>query len=165
MAKLEITTSQLNRHLWTRQGFDPTEKPRAALQVVDAIPGIHGAAPTCYLSVLARGTHAGLAELDELLYTSRSVVRVRAMRAGLFLWSARDLPDVFQATAHITRSAFADLVRNAGLSDDEYQAEAGRVEAAVAATPLTLAEIRQALPDLPYKVEAALNYIVGLMCG
>src|SRR5690606_6752935 len=52
MTKLEITSSQLSRHLWTRQGFDATEEPRPAAQVIEAVPGVYGAAPTCYLSVL-----------------------------------------------------------------------------------------------------------------
>lgn len=165
MTKLEITPSQLSRHLWVRQGFDATESPRPAAQVIETTPGVYGAAPTCYLSVLARSPSASLAELDDLLYTQRSVVRTRAMRASLFLVAARDLPDIFQATSRLTRDAFAELVRNAGLADDEYRSAAARIEAALEAAPLTLAEIRQALPDLPDKVEAALNYVVGLMCG
>ncbi len=165
MTKLEITSSQLSRHLWTRQGFDATEEPRPAAQVIEAVPGVYGAAPTCYLSVLARSPSANLAELDDLLYTQRSVVRTRAMRANLFLVAARDLPDIFQATSHLTRVAFAELVRNAGLDADAYKNAAARIEAALEAAPLTLAEIRQALPDLPANVEAALNYVVGLMCG
>lgn len=165
MTKLEITSSQLSRHLWTRQGFDPTDEPRPAEQVIQAVPGVYGAAPSCYLSVLARSPSAHLAELDDLLYTQRSVVRTRAMRASLFLVAARDLPDIFQATSRLTRDAFAELVRNSGLSDDEYQHAAARIEAALEAAPLTIAEIRQALPDLPAKVDAALNYVVGLMCG
>src|SRR5690606_27186484 len=75
MTKLEITSPQLNRYLWTRQGFDPTDEPRPAAAVIDATPGTYGGAPSCYLSILARSPSAGLAELDGLLYTQRSVVR------------------------------------------------------------------------------------------
>jgi len=165
MTKLEITLPQLSRHLWTRQGFDATEAPRPAAEVIDAVPGVYGAAPSCYLSVLARSPSANVAEVDDLLYTRRSVVRTRAMRATLFLVTVRDLPDIFQATSRLTRDAFAELVRNSGLSDDAYQNAAARIEAALEAAPLTIGEIRQAVRDLPADVVAALNYIIGLMCG
>jgi len=165
MTKLEITLSQLNRYLWTRQGFAATEAPRPAAEVIEAVPGIYGAAPTCYLSVLARSPGANLAEIDDLLYAQRSVVRIRAMRATLFLVTVRDLPDIFQATSHLTRHAFAELVRNSGLTDEAYRHAAARIEAALEAAPLTIAEIRQAVADLPAHVLAALNYVIGLMCG
>lgn len=165
MTKLEITLAQLNRHLWARQGFDATEAPRPAAQVIEAVPGIYGAAPACYLSVLARSPSADIAELDHLLYTERSVVRTRAMRANLALVAVRDLPDIFQATSHLTRNAFADLIRNSGLSGDAYRHAAARIEAALEERPLTIAEIRHAVRDLPADVLAALNYVVGLMCG
>jgi hypothetical protein len=165
MTKLEITTSQLNRYLWTRQGFDATDPPLTAQQVIEATPGIHGTTPTCYLSVLARSPASTFADLDDLLYTQRTVVRVRAMRTGLFLLPARQFPDIFQATAHLTRSAFAEIVRNSDVSDDEYAQAASRIEAVLEGATLTLPEIRRALSDLPDRVAAALSYIVGLMCG
>ena len=165
MTKLEITTSQLNRYLWMRQGFDATDPPLTTQQVIEANPGIPGTTPTCYLSILARSPASTFADLDDLLYTRRTVVRVRAMRTGLFLVPTRQLPDVFQATAHLTRSAFAEIVRNSGVSDDEYAEAASRIEAVLQGTALPLPEIRRALSDLPDRVAAALSYIVGLMCG
>src|SRR4030088_939414 len=79
-----VALEQARVHVLVKQGLAGPGMS-SVLDVVEATGGIYGTAPTCYLSCAARIPGFRLADLDEELYTRRSVVRLRGVRGMAYI--------------------------------------------------------------------------------
>jgi hypothetical protein len=80
MAETAVSLEQqLNRYLCQKQGLR-LEQERGACQAVHDLIGLYGAAPTCYLSLLARIPAFSFQALDAEVVERRNLIRIRAMR-------------------------------------------------------------------------------------
>lgn len=161
-AKADASTAEVNEFLLGKQNLD-FRREESAGQLLDRLRGFYGAAPACYLSLLARAPGFRFEELDEAL-DARRLVRLRCMRASLFLLNAPSLAAAFQATRRQCVTAFKRLVEAGGVRRPVYERVAARVEGALRGRRLTAAELKSGLADEEAAVPRALNYILSLMC-
>lgn len=132
--------------------------PGAALAAIaDDLVGLHATSPaTPVLSLHARVRGFALADLEDALYERRALVRLKAMRGTVFVFSRQMAPLVFAATRAAT---LASDRRWLGTSAPTYERLAPEVQAALAGQSLTVAELRKVLGDDP-----ELAGVVGLLC-
>ncbi len=131
-----------------------------------AVTVLHSTEPaTVYLSVRARVDGVTVADVDQALYTDRTLVKQLAMRRTLFVFPRDLLPAAWgSASARVAGQLEARLVKEleaAGHAVDGAawleEARAGVVGALAGGTALTAQEIRQRVPVL----EARLDLAVG----
>ncbi|WP_308104664.1 winged helix DNA-binding domain-containing protein [Actinocorallia sp. API 0066] len=155
----EFTYAQARGLVARRQGL-AGQRLASVEDAARVVVGAFGSAPTCYLTFAARVEGFRLADLDRALYTERSLVRVRAMHEMNFAVGAADLPVVLAATHAGGPRARARLLKQIGITEDEYEALSARVLAHLASVPsATGAEIRAALGD----VVKDFQYVIALM--
>jgi len=146
----------VRHHLGVRAGT-------AAGAVTDII-ALHGTDPaSVYLSVRARTSDVGLADIDHALYTERALVRMLGMRRTVFVVPA-GLAPVIQAActdqiAERLRRQLVQVVQQAGIAPDAaaWLKEVGEatVRALAARGPATGAELARDEPRLRTQIVAA----------
>lgn len=139
-----------------RQGLSGSGFP-SVLDAVRGTGGVFSSSPTCHLSLAARVPGFTVPDLEDELYDTRRVVRLRAQRQIAYLQPVDDLSWILAGTEPGLRGREAAL-RQLGVSYAEYERLAGTVEAGMGAEPMTLAQIKEAVPT----VENA-RLVVGLM--
>ncbi len=138
-------------------------QPGASIETTAAdLVGLHNTTQASpYLSVRAR--HDGFArhELDDLMWGSWQLARLRAMRLTMFVFP-RDLLEIAAAaTRHISEPLAARWLRDSGLTPGEFEQIAAAVDDALSDGPLTSRALRKAL-DVPQSID--LPGVVGRMC-
>ena len=89
--------------------------------LVDAVtnrPGFFGPNPVAYLSIMVRRPSSHPGDLEEALLNDRSLIRVSAFRASLFLIGTSDYPIYFRALYPLLRSNSLNKLEQAGLSEN-----------------------------------------------
>ena len=151
-----FTVEERRRRLARRHFLtEPTEG--CVADVARSFVGLHATDPaTPYLSLWARVSEFGRADLDAALYDTRSVLKHLAMRRTVWVINAADLPAV-QSTAsdrvaaNERRKLIADVVKAGIAVDGEPWLE--RASAAVLGHldrygPTSARDLREALPQL-----------------
>jgi hypothetical protein len=122
-------------------------------QVATDLIGLHNTTQvTPYLSVRARLAGFARADLDELMWGSWKLARIRAMRLTMFVFPNDLMEIAAAATRHIAETFAAGWLRNSQLSKAEFERVAAAVEAALADGPLTSRALRRAL-GVPQSVD------------
>ncbi len=154
-------SGDLSATYWARQGFERSGDDLPS--VVGAAGGLYGMAPTCYLSLVARLGGFERAGLDHALYETRELVRVRAMRASLYMIPRPMLPVVVAATRELAVRGFVATLRGV-LGPAAVDRWAGRVEEVLDGGDLSAADIRRALAPTG-AVADNLKYLIALMAA
>ncbi|GLZ75765.1 hypothetical protein Afil01_05720 [Actinorhabdospora filicis] len=119
--------------------------------VVDAVRGtggVYSSSPTCHLSLAARVTGFTIDDLEDELYETRRLVRLRAQRQMAYVQPVEDLPWIL-AAAEPGRRGRASALRQLNATYTDYERMAHKVETAMAGhEPMTLAAIKEAAPDV-----------------
>lgn len=150
-----LDPQRTTRHLLRKQHLAGGDDA-PLLDVVEDLVGLHGTAATSpYLSLHARLERFSRADLDGALYERRSLVRLKAMRGTVFVFT-HDLAPIAHAA---TRRLFVDADRRVtGLTADEYELLASAVLRALRGRSLSAAEIRGAL-----RSESSLGAVIGIL--
>lgn len=80
-------------------------------------PGIYGANPISYLSLIARRPSLNLGDLDEALLNDRQLVRASAFRGSLFLHATEDYPIYFRAMYDVLAASGMARLRSSGIDE------------------------------------------------
>src|SRR5688500_9459098 len=92
-----ITIAERRARLAVRHALAPTARATTPLEVGERMVALHASDPaTVHLAVLARTDGAGAGDVEEALYTERSLVRLLGMRRSMFVVPL-DLAPVVQA--------------------------------------------------------------------
>jgi hypothetical protein len=130
------------------------------VRVVREIAGLHATASTTpYLSLFARLNDFRKDQLDDALYITRSVARVRCVRKTIYIHAIGDVPAFHRATSQPLIRASRRYAEGRGVSQSRYQELAGDILRLLEKRELTAAEIRSAL-----STEAELSAVLYLMC-
>jgi len=163
MSDLAASADQVRHLLWLRQGFDIAGHA-SALDALDALTGVYGTAPTCYLSLCARVPHFALGDLDDELYRHRRAARLRCMRGSSYCISEDALPVVFRATQAVCERPARTYLRRFGFDDERYEDVAAAVEDALRDGPLAVTGLRAAAGDGGAGPEA-FRLVIALMAA
>ena len=126
------------------------------LEVVDDVVGLHGTSATGpYLSLHARLERFSRADLDRELYERRSLMRLKAMRGTVFVFTHELAPIAHAATR---RLFVAPERRAVGLATGEYQALAPALLDALRGRSLSAVELRVAT-----RSDVSLAPVVGVL--
>ncbi len=130
--------------------------------IASNVVGLHNTAqPTPYLSIRARRNGFERSELDELMWGTWQLARLRAMRLTMFVFP-RDLLEVAAAaTRHISEPLAARWLADSGLTPAEFERLADAVDEALGEGPLTSRALRRTL-GVPQSVD--LPGVVSRMC-
>lgn len=152
-----LDRDRVARHVLTKQHLAPGTAATDLLRVADDLVGLHGTSPTGpYLSLLARMQSLARADLERELYERRSLIRVKAMRGTVFLFTHALAPIAYAATRSLALGRGRQYL---GLDPAAYAELAPRVLQALAGRALTTAEVRQELGG-----DGDLAAAVSLLC-
>ena len=139
-------------------GGDAASVPSLATALV----GLHNTTQsTPYLSIRARLAGFRRADLDRPMWDEWSLVRYRAMRLTMFIFTTELLEIVAASTRHTKTGLAERWLRDSGLSQAEFDAVADDVEATLAEGPLTVRALRDVMGVGP---SVDLSGVVGRMC-
>lgn len=138
-------------------------------RVADDLVGLHSTSPrTPYLSLHQRIRGFAATDLDDALYQSHDLVRLKAMRGTVFAFTPRLAPLAFAATRAATVASDRRWLKT---NDQTYNRLAPRVLATLAGhgsgrQGLSVAELRKSLghAGLPEGRAGELSAVVGLLC-
>ncbi|WP_409429233.1 winged helix DNA-binding domain-containing protein [Mycobacterium sp. SMC-11] len=152
-----FTIVERRNRLARRHFLSPDTANEPITRIAATLIGLHATDPaTPYLSLWARSSPFGVADLDSALYEKRSLVKHLAMRRTLWMVDPADLPAVQAAAsdrvADTERRKLIAEVAKAGVADD---GEKWLTQAAAAVLrhldengPASSAALRAALPEL-----------------
>lgn len=153
----ELTRSSVLGWTLQRQHLSPGAAADVGT-VMDDLLGLHATVPLSpYLQLRARLPGFAAAQLDSMLDEGRAA-RVGCMRSTLFIESARLVPLVLAATRALSLRADRYLEAN-GVTPEEYESLAQRIEAALGGRAMTVRELTAALG-----VTRRLSPVVTVMC-
>ncbi len=155
-----ISDDERRARLAVRHALAPTARVATASATADVMVALHATEPAnVYLAAFAR-SGAPRAQIDEALYTDRSLVRQLAMRRTIFAVPRELFPAVRDSAAmrvHAQLTArLAKEVADAGLADDGtrwVQQTSAAVLERLRAAPATTAQLRAALPELELRLQ------------
>ena len=138
-------------------------EPGASIEEIAAdLVGLHNTAqPTPYLSVRARRDGFERSELDELMWGTWRLARLRGMRLTMFVLPHELLEISAAATRHIAEPLAARWLADSGLTPAEFERLADAVDEALGNGPLTSRALRRTL-GVPQSVD--LPGVVSRMC-
>jgi hypothetical protein len=92
-----ISIAERRARLAVRHALAPTARAKTPLEVAERLVALHGTDPaTVHLAVLARTGGVDVVDIEDALYTERSLVRLLGMRRSMFVVPL-DLAPVVQA--------------------------------------------------------------------
>ena len=131
-------------------------------EVADSLVGLHNTTQySPYLSARARVSGFDRHEMEALMYDSWQLVRFRAMRLTMFVFTRELLPIAASATRSLGDSLTERWLRDSGHSPAEFNHLASRVADALADGPLTTRALRKQL-GVPSSVD--MPGVVGRIC-
>ncbi len=164
-----ISDVERRARLATRHGVAPWARVADPVAATRAMTVLHSTEPaTVYLSLQARIDGLSVADVDEVLFESRALVKQLAMRRTLFVFPRDLLPAAWgSASARVAeaeRRRMAKDVERAGVSSDGQawlDASRAAILGAIEASDegLTALEIRDLLPDVAVRVDVSAGAI------
>lgn len=131
-------------------------------EITSRLVGLHNTSPVSpYLSLLARLPGFTRADLDDLMWGSWRLARIRAMRMTMFVFPHDLIEITVAATRHKSEAWAARWLRDSDFSPREFNRLAVRIEDALAPGPMTVRSLRQTL-GVPPGVD--LPGVVSRMC-
>lgn len=114
-----VSDEERRARLGLRNGLVPAARARSVSGVLDLLGALHATEPaTVHLAVGARAEGVEVDDVEQALWTDRSVVKQHAMRRTLFGFDPALLPAVWgSAAARTARADERDTVRAAGRTD------------------------------------------------
>jgi len=125
--------------------------------IVEGSVGVHGTAPTCYLSVLARFPGLAIAEFDDAI-SAATLVRARAMRQSFYAFP----PDLLRIAVAATRGQSQRGKPLPAAIDASYGTWATRVEEVLENGPLPESQLRR-LVDPEQEIRDSFAGLLGRM--
>ena len=152
---LEARALALTRHALANPGT-------SVVDISTALVGLHATNPvTPYLSLRSRLSGFDRNDLDDTMWSSWAMARVRAMRNTMFILPLELVEIAWAATAHLTDAWAARWLRDAGLTPRQFHRYAGLIENELVGDALTVRQIRTRL-GLGREIDVP--GIVGRMC-
>ena len=157
-----ITDEERRVRLGLRQRLVPVHRDADAVAATRSVGFLHATEPAnVHLALVARA-EVSRDDIDRALFEERSIVRQLAMRRTVFAFARELFPAVRgSAAARVADQLAARLakeVQAGGLTDDGPAWVArvcAQVREAVAAEPLTTADLRERLPELALRIEVS----------
>lgn len=154
---IELNTA--NHYVLAKQHLVDSPISAAMTSVVRDVVGLHATGSrTPYVSLLARVPNFEKEDLEEALYESHSLAKIRCVRKTIHIHSAENLPIVYAATGGNVAKASENYMIYRGVSLAEYEPLSERILRMLAGNPLTAAQIKTNLvTDLD--ISAVLYYM------
>jgi len=141
-----IELNTVNQHVLVKQHLANNPITVAMNAVVRDVAGLHGtSSKTPYLSLLARMPDFAREELQDALFDTHALAKIRCMRKTIYVHSADRLPVLFAATSGIVSKASENFMIYRGVSLEDYETLSERILRLLAGNPLTAAQIKAAL--------------------
>jgi len=136
-------------------------KQDALLTLIDRTVGLYSTSPTCYLSALARTDDFDLDMMRRALEVDRTLIRVRAMRRSVYMFTAEKLEIVLSAMKDTVLKPYGSMSRHI---PGDYGQLSNAVEDSLSDCPLTSAEIRN-LVDPKKELGSGFQILLGRMAS
>ncbi|HTP08231.1 MAG TPA: winged helix DNA-binding domain-containing protein, partial [Anaerolineae bacterium] len=154
-----LDPTQVDAHVLRQQHLAPDSRTDDVVQMVKDISGLYAAsATTPYLSLLARIPQFRREQLDEELYTRRTLGRIRCMRKAIYILPIDLLVAAHWATRSLNVEASRRYLEYRGVSRTSYEQLSRQILDLLKGRELSANEIRHALRTA-LDVPAMLNFM------
>jgi hypothetical protein len=144
----------------TKQHLTTDSKSADIVQVVRDVGGLHATLGTTpYLSLFARSTRFKKLDLDDELYTRRTLGKIRCVRRTIYVHTRDMIPVALAATGKMVTSASRRYMESSGTSPEEYDRISRAILELLKSKEMTASAIRQAV-----KTEGDISSILYYMC-
>lgn len=160
MAQVMISDVQRRVRLGRRHALAAAHRRSDAAEAARAVVVLHATeAPSVHLAVAARTEGVSVADVDRCLYEERALVKQLAMRRTLFAFPRDLLPAALGSAAPRVGDALRRRIETtvAARGDDPaswLDLVRARVTGALSGRQLSTTEIRTAVPELDFRVDA-----------
>ena len=118
------------------------------VQIVRDIGGLHGTIPkTPYLSLFSRTKNFTKQQLDEELYTKRSLGRIRCVRKTVYVLPKELLSTAFSATKSMVELTSKRYIQYLGVTEQDYTELSQQIIRLLKGKGLTAKKIKTKLED------------------
>ena len=164
-----ITNARRRARLATRHALTPSTRLSTVEDVADRLLALHATeAASVHLAVAAR-TEASVADVEQALYSDRSIVKQLAMRRTLFAFPRDLLPQAWGSTsARVAAEQWRVISRDverAGVAKDGSTwlraASAAVLERLSDGSALSATELRQQVPEVEGRIDYAVEKSYG----
>ena len=157
---LELDIDRVNRMILTKHHLTPNSKIDEILMITDDLCGLHGTGTIePYLSLFARMHHFNKESLDNELYVSKNLGRIRGMRKTLFIETKEMIPIVYNLIKSQTAQRDEMYLKYTGISKDEYASISSQILALLNQEELSTIDIKKKLNS-----GKDVTAIVSVMC-
>ncbi len=157
---IQASIELVNRFILRKQHLTEDSKSNDIIRVARDLIGLHATIPTTpYLSLLARTFNFQKESLEDELYASRTLGKIRCMRTTVHIIPRDMIPFVFSATRKSAELVSEKYSQFLGVTREEYERTSKRIMKLLRGKAMDTAEIKGAL-----KTGRNVSPIVNLMC-
>ncbi len=158
MAEIDLTA--VNHSLLRKQHLLDISKADDIVQIVRDVGGLHGTIPkTPYISLFSRAKNFTRQQLDEELYTKRSLGKIRCVRKTVYVLPKEMLSIAYSATQSMVELTSRHYSQYLGVTEKEYTELSQHILKLLKGRGMTAKETKKEL-ETDLNVSAVLN----LMC-
>lgn len=151
---------KVNHFLLRKQHLTAETKSGDIVQLAGDISGLHAtSASTPYLSLFARMDAFSREQLDEELYSKRTLGKVRGVRGTVYIHPREMIPVAWAANRRLNIPLSERFYRYMDSSEEEYEQLSRRILALLPGRGMTAAEIKRELGE-----KKSVSRAVNLMC-
>lgn len=154
-----IELNSVNHHVLAKQHLANNPTSVALTSVVRDVVGLHATnSRTPYLSLLARMPGFEKEQLQEALYDSHLLAKLRCVRKTIYIQCADNLPALWAATGSTAAKASENFMIYRGVSMADYEVLSERILKMLSENPMTAAQVKQELAT-DQDISAVLYYM------
>jgi len=151
---------RMNPFVLRKQHLADNIRGEDIVAIAGDIGGLHAtSAITPYLSLLARTDGFSREQLDEELYSKKTLGKVRGVRGTVYIYPREMIPVAWAANRRLNVPHSERFYRNMDSTEEEYEQLSRRILALLPGRGMTAAEIKRELGE-----EKSVSRTVNLMC-
>jgi hypothetical protein len=156
----QVSKNKINGYLLYKQHLLRDSGTDDIIQITRDLCGLHATCPTTpYLSLFARMNRFLKSDLVTEIEVKKSLIRTRSIRNTLHLLPVDTYLSVFAATRLQLERRTVQYIKNLGMTNDEFDFLADRIQIALSGRGLTASEIKNEIGNLRY-----INHVINILC-
>ena len=156
----EFSLAQINHYVLKKHHLHDDSKINDILQITEDICGLHATGTKePYLSLYARVSSFKKEDLDNELYTKKTLGRMRGMRKTLFIHTTKMIPIIYSATKHLIEKFFKKFLNYRGISSEDYKILSKEILNLVSQKEMSTSEIKKTMNS-----QKDIGAIISIMC-
>lgn len=156
----QINNKMINQLALHKQHLLETTKTNDIIQITKDTAGLHAQISiTPYISLYARMNNFKKEQLEEQLYSKKNIVRIKAIRRTIYIFTKEMVPTAYMATKRLIETPTEKYLAYLGIDSGEYKKTAEEILKITRNAGLSTKEIKDKL-----ETNIKISPIISIMC-